>query len=75
MSGTPKKILNGADTFLKITFCGLIFLFLYNSYSSSLQAIGDSKTPLIFLIISCVLNGILCIVFAAVLKLGIAGLR
>ncbi len=73
MSGTPEEIVNDADTFLKITFGGLIFSFLYNFYSSSLRAIGDSKTPLIFLITSCVLNGILCIVFVAVFKLGIAG--
>ena len=73
ITGTPKEILNDADTFLKIIFSGLIFSFLYNFYSSSLRAIGDSKTPLIFLIVSCVLNGILCVIFVAVFRFGVAG--
>ncbi|MDF2881396.1 MAG: multidrug transporter MatE [Clostridiaceae bacterium] len=73
ITGTPAEILNDADIFLKIIFGGLIFSFLYNFYSSALRAIGDSKTPLLFLIISCVLNGILCVFFIAVLKFGIAG--
>lgn len=71
--GTPNDILNDADTFLKIIFGGLIFSFLYNFYSSALRAIGDSKTPLIFLVISCVLNGILCVVFITIFKWGVAG--
>ncbi|MDF2530429.1 MAG: multidrug transporter MatE [Clostridia bacterium] len=71
--GTPDEILNDADIFLKIIFGGLIFTFLYNFYSSALRAIGDSKTPLIFLIVSCVLNGILGAIFIVFFKLGIAG--
>lgn len=71
--GTPVDILHDADKFLKIIFGGLIFSFLYNFYSSALRAIGDSKTPLIFLVISCVLNGVLCVVFIAVFKFGVAG--
>lgn len=73
ITGTPGEILDDADIFLKIIFGGLIFSFLYNFYSSSLRAIGDSNTPLIFLIISCVLNAVLCIVFVAGFKLGVAG--
>lgn len=73
ITGTPKEILNDADIFLKIIFGGLIFSFLYNYYSSALRAIGDSKTPLIFLIVSCLLNGILCIILIIVFKLGVAG--
>lgn len=73
ITGTPKEILEDADTFLKIIFGGLIFSFLYNFYSSALRAIGDSKTPLIFLIVSCVLNGILCVIFVVVFKFGVAG--
>jgi putative MATE family efflux protein len=71
--GTPNDILNDADIFLKIIFGGLIFSFLYNFYSSALRAIGDSKTPLIFLVISCVLNGVLCVIFIVVFKFGVAG--
>lgn len=72
-TGTPEEILNDADIFLKIIFGGLIFSFLYNYYSSSLRAIGDSKTPLSFLVVSCLLNGILCTVFVVTFKLGVAG--
>ena len=71
--GTPEDILNDADLFLNIIFGGLIFSFLYNFYSSALAAIGDSKTPLLFLFISCVLNGILCVIFVVYFKLGVAG--
>lgn len=73
VTGTPEEILDDADMFLKIIFGGLLFSFLYNFYSSALRSIGDSVTPLIFLIISCVLNGILCVVFVVAFKLGVAG--
>ncbi len=73
ITGTPIEILEDANIYLKIIFSGLIFSYLYNFCSTSLMAIGDSKTPLICLIISCVLNGILCILFIAVFKLGVAG--
>lgn len=73
VTGTPNEIVGEADVFLKIIFGGLIFSFLYNYYSSALRAIGDSKTPLIFLIISCVLNGVLCYVFVAFFRFGVAG--
>lgn len=71
--GTPEGILNDADIYLKIIFGGLIFAFLYNFYSSALGAIGDSRTPLLFLFISCILNGILCVIFVVHIKLGVAG--
>jgi putative MATE family efflux protein len=73
ITGTPQEILVDADIYLKIIFGGLIFSFLYNFYSSALRSIGDSKTPLIFLMISCILNGILCFVFVANFKWGVAG--
>lgn len=72
-TSTPESILNDADKYLKIIFTGLIFSFLYNFYSSALRAIGDSKTPLIFLIVSSVINGILGVIFIVVFHLGVAG--
>lgn len=71
--GTPLEILDDTQVFLQIIFGGLIFSFLYNFYSSSLRAIGDSKTPLVFLIISCILNAVLCIVLIKVSNLGVEG--
>lgn len=73
ITGTPKEILNDADIFLKIIFGGMIFSFLYNYYSSVLRAIGDSRTPLIFLIVSCLLNAVLCVIFIIKFRLGVAG--
>jgi putative MATE family efflux protein len=69
---TPSDILKDAEVYLKIVFGGLIFSFLYNFYSGALRAIGNSKTPLIFLIISCILNGILDIIFIVILEFGVA---
>lgn len=63
----------GTSVLMAQIFGGLIFSFLYNFYSSSLRAIGDSRTPLIFLIISCVLNAVLCIILITVFRLGVEG--
>jgi Na+-driven multidrug efflux pump len=46
---------------------------LYNFHSSVLKAIGNSRTPLTILSMSCVLNVILCIVFVSGFKLGVVG--
>lgn len=70
--GTPREILGDSEVYLKILFTGLFFSFLYNFYSGALRAIGNSKTPLIFLILSCILNGIIDIFFIVVLDFGIA---
>lgn len=70
---TPENILTDAIKYLRIIFCGLIFTFLYNVYASTLRSIGDSKTPLIFLIISSFLNVGMDIVFVVYLKMGVSG--
>lgn len=54
---TPEgPILENAVVYLRTTCCGIIFIALYNGVSSVLRALGDSKTPLIFLIISSFFN-------------------
>ena len=50
-----KDVLAGAQ-YLRIIFLGLMFTFLYNFFSSTLRALGDSASPLYFLIISAVLK-------------------
>ena len=50
------SILNMTTTYLQIIFAGLVFTFLYNFFASTLRALGDSKSPLYFLIISSILN-------------------
>ena len=53
---TPVEILKDAADYMKIMCVGLVFVSLYNYISSMLRALGDSKTPLFFLIFSCLLN-------------------
>ena len=60
---TPEEIMPQALTFLRIMFSGILFLFGYNSISAVLRGLGDSKTPLYFLIISTVLNVLLVLLF------------
>jgi len=67
----PNDVIDGATLYFKILIAGIIFMFAYNGISSILRALGDSKTPLYFLIISTFLNIILDIVFIVVFKWGI----
>ena len=60
---TPAEILEDSTSYLKIVFAGLIFTFLYNAVASLLRALGDSKTSLYFLVIACIINIILDLVF------------
>lgn len=69
----PVEIYNLSLIYLKIYFSGTVFVFLFNIISGILQAIGDSKTPFIFLTISSCINIILDIIFVAYFKLGVAG--
>lgn len=68
---TPKEILSDSVRYLNIIFIGLIFTFLYNFFASSLRSVGDSRTPLIFLIIASILNGVLDLFFIGYLKMGV----
>jgi len=70
---TPQEIMPQAVTFLRIMFAGILFLFGYNSITAVLRGLGDSKTPLYFLIVSTSLNVILVMLFVLIFKWGIAG--
>lgn len=67
------SILSMSTEYLRIIFCGLVFTFLYNFYASTLRALGDSSTPLYFLIISSVLNVIGDLFFVVTLHWGSNG--
>ncbi len=69
----PEEILPMAKTYLDIYMYGLILMFGFNSVSSILRGVGDSKTPLYFLIISTFLNIFLDILFVLGFKWGVAG--
>ena len=69
----PPDVLEISERYVKITFAGVIFLFLYNGFTAMLRGFGDSKTPLYVLVVSTVLNIILDLVFVIVFKLGVDG--
>ncbi len=71
--GTPEEILPQAILYLRIYFSGIIIFFGFNGTSAVLRGLGDSKTPLYFLIIATIANIILVLLFVAVFNWGIAG--
>jgi len=69
----PESIIPDAVAYFNIILYGLILMFGFNAISSILRGLGDSKTPLYFLIISTVLNIILVVLFVRVFGWGIKG--
>jgi len=69
----PEAVMPQAITFFNVYLTGMIFFFGFNGISSVLRGLGDSKTPLYFLIISTVMNMVLVLLFVAVFKWGVAG--
>ena len=73
MMNTPDNIFGDANTYITIIFAGIITQALYNMAAGILRSLGDSKTPLYFLIVSSVINIILDLVFIINFKMGVAG--
>lgn len=73
MMQTPDYLMEDGQTYLNIYFLGFIFLFLYNALNAVYNALGDSKTTLIFLAFSSVLNVYLDILFVTRFDMGVAG--
>ena len=69
----PEEIMPQATQYLRIYFSGIIIFFGYNGTSAVLRGLGDSKTPLYFLIIATLVNIVLVILFVGVFKWGVAG--
>ena len=70
---TPADIIEGAYKYIWVIFLGIPVTYLYNMLSGIIRALGDSKTPVIFLLISSVLNIGLDLLFIVVLHTGVAG--
>ena len=70
---TPDSILNDAALYLATTSLGILFIALYNMVAAILRALGDSRTPLVFLIISAFLNVFMDLFFVLFLNLGVFG--
>ena len=71
--GTDPDIMADSQTYLRIYFGGAVFLFLYNTLNGIYNAQGDSKTPLIFLMISSLTNIVLDLLFVIRFHMGVAG--
>lgn len=69
----PEEVIPMASAYLRIIFVGLIFTFIYNFLANTLRALGDSRTPLYFLMLSAFLNIWGDILFVAVFRWGVMG--
>ena len=69
----PKEIYNMTKDYLNIIFYGIIFTFLYNYFSFLLRALGNSVTPLLFLVVSALTNIFLDLWFVINLNAGVKG--
>ena len=70
---TPENVFASAALYLRIYIFGFLFLFLYNICTGIFTSLGDSRTPLYFLIGSSIANILLDILFVVALQMGVAG--
>ena len=70
---TPDSIFEDTKSYIGIVYAGIPITIAYNMLASISRSMGDSRTPLIFLVISSVLNIVLDLVFVAVLPMGVEG--
>lgn len=73
ITGTPPDIIDLSTSYLKIYFAGVIFVMLYNFGSAILRAVGDTKSPLLFLTVAGVLNVFLNVFFVYSLGMDVDG--
>ncbi len=73
LMGTPSDILPDAITYMRMSCIGVPLIAVYNYSSSMLRALGDSKTPLKFLIVACLLNVVMDLFFVYICKMGVFG--
>lgn len=73
LMGTPAEILEDASLYIAVIFGGIVATILYNMSSSVLRAFGNSVTPLIVIIIGCLVNVVLDLLFVMVFRWGVAG--
>lgn len=70
---TPADIYEDSLLYLRVFLLGIVFIFIYNTGSSLLRALGDSKRPLHYLIVCCIVNIVLDILFVVVFHMGVLG--
>lgn len=70
---TPQSVLSQSVAYLRIYFSGSLFFVMYNIFVGILQAVGDSRHPLYYLIVSSVVNLVLDVVFIEYVRTGVGG--
>ena len=70
---TPEEVLAGSKQYLDIYLWGLPFLFFYNLSTGIFSALGDSRTPFVFLVISSLSNIVLDVLFVTAFQMGVSG--
>lgn len=73
LMGTPENVLALSAVYMKIYFTGMTFTMIYNFCASILRAAGDTKSPLIFLMIAGVVNVIFNVIFVTAFDMNVAG--
>ena len=73
LMGTPGDVMDLSVTYIRVFFAGSMGLVMYNSLCGIMRAVGDSRSPLVYLIISSALNVVLDLLFVAVFSLGVTG--
>lgn len=73
LMGTPSDVIGLSTLYMRIYFCGMPFFMLYNYGAAILRAVGDTKRPLMFLIISGMANAGLNMILVIIFHMGVAG--
>ena len=73
LMGTPDTVLPLSAVYMKIYFAGITFTMVYNFCAAILRAVGDTRSPLVFLTLSGIINVVLNVVFETLLDLNVAG--
>lgn len=73
LMGTPEDVISLSTLYMRIYFLGMPFFMLYNYGAAVLRAVGDTKRPLVYLLISGAVNVVLNLVLVIVFQLGVAG--
>lgn len=70
---TPDNIIDGSYAYIVIIFAGIPVVYLYNMTAAIIRSLGDSRTPVVFLVMAAILNIFLDLLFIIVIPLGVAG--
>lgn len=71
--GTPADVIDQSTLYMRIYFLGMPFFMLYNYGAAILRAVGDTRRPLMFLVVAGVTNAVLNMILVIVFHLGVAG--